>query len=57
MKHGPGHKEISEIKWNSQIDTLKTGTKVNSGLEQETFLCFYYGRKEYKIDLNYAFIV
>ena len=29
---------------------------INSGLEQNTFLC-QYGRKEYKIDLNYAFIV
>ena len=30
--------------------------KINSGLEQNTFLCLY-GRKEYKIDLKYAFVV
>ena len=29
---------------------------INSGLEQNTFFCRY-DRKEYKIDLNYAFIV
>ena len=39
MKPGPGHKEISKTKWNSQSDTLKIGTKINSGLEQKTFLC------------------
>ena len=46
----PTETELS-YEFNNKIEK-----KFNSGLEQNTFLC-YYGRKEYKIDLNYAFIV